>query len=143
MTQNIQVSKRFDDGTIAVIAGADVHEFNANAEALVGRSGADDLRGLFYGLIPAQAGVMGNASRLIEHSLGGQQVSENRAGAGSPPGATTLCPTHQQPAVWKEGGVAKNSGKPYDGFWKCPSTGESISVFGGKGLKPSCPPSTR
>jgi hypothetical protein len=29
------------------------------------------------------------------------------------------CPDHHEPYVFREGGVSKTTGKPYDGFWTC------------------------
>lgn len=114
-----------------------------------------NLTALFDGDATAVADVIGEFRNVIRPVGGGyaygtstpapaaQQPSyqqDTRGSAGAPPGAQTVCPTHQQPATWREGGVSAASGKPYNGFWKCAVTGSSISTFDGKGLKPSCPP---
>lgn len=70
MTNQIQISKRLDDGTILVIGGETVDEFRKNADAFVG-SGAADVAALFYELIPASAGskpatTSGHSPEVVE-----------------------------------------------------------------------------
>lgn len=39
--------------------------------------------------------------------------------AGPPPGEVPLCPGHNQPAKFVQGGISKTTGKPYSGFYAC------------------------
>lgn len=136
MTLNIQISKKFNDGTILVVGGENYQQFGENLQELIGESGTADVLAEFMNLVPVADGFAA-ASAAINHGF--PQNDQPRQGAGAPPGDVTLCPTHGQPATYREGGTSQSTRKPYAGFWKCPVTGESISAFGGKGLKSACP----
>lgn len=134
-SNTIQVSHKLNDGTIVVIGGNSFDDFYANVAAIVGPDNADDVVGTFSALIPsastgkAQA-YTGNTSEA--------RPGEGRPGAGNPPGDVPLCPSHQQQATWREGGISTKTNQPYQGFWKCPVTDQGIT-FNGK-MKSSCPP---
>lgn len=142
MTQNIQASAKEPDGTILVLGGSDPNDFMNNAIGMIGEDGAYELRARFINLVPVSGtGQMQQAVQNVQRGFEGAQRDDYapRQGAGSPPGGATYCPTHQQQAVWKDGGVSQRTGNPYKGFWKCPVTDQSISNFNGVGLKPACP----
>lgn len=126
MTEKIQISAKLNNGTIVVVGGDNPDEFYENAVGMVGIDGADEVKAEFMNLIPPSGGAQ----------QAPQQQYQPRQGAGSPPGGDTLCPSHQQAAEWRGPGTSK-AGNAYQGFWKCPVTGESIS-FNGK-MKSSCP----
>lgn len=119
----------------------------------VGGAGFDDyygnLIGVFEGDQDEANAVVEEMRQVLRPTAGGgyaygtsspsPQQNQPRGNAGSPPGAQTLCPSHQQAAVWKDGGVSKSTGKSYTGFWKCPQNDSIITDHGGA-LKSSCPP---
>lgn len=137
----VSSSGKSQSGTLHSLGGSGFDDYYGNLIALFSGDpeAADAVIEEFKSVLTPVASFAA-ASAAINHGFPGSTAqNEPRQGAGAPPGAATVCPTHGQPAVWREGGVSQSSGKPYQGFWKCPVTSESISAFGGKGLKPSCP----
>lgn len=114
MTQNIQVSKKLDDGTIIVIAGHDWPEFQGNLLELVGDELYLDVIDQFKLLAPASGGGTNNYQKEPDYrgnpsaSNGATQGysrptgQQPRTGGGTPPGQAAPFCAHG-PMVWKEG----------------------------------------
>ena len=72
---------------------------------------------------PAQPNYEQQAVQTLQQ-YGAQPLAQPaRQNSQPPPGQganqAPLCPNHQQPAKWVPPGVAKATGKPYEGFWTC------------------------
>lgn len=130
MTEKFQVSKRLDDGTIIVVGGDSANEFAGNLAAIIGETGRDEVRGLFYSLIPAGPPAAASAApgyvteqqgqANVQQAFQTQQAPPPPAVVNaSPPTAAPLCPNHQQPAKWVPPGIAKATKRPYSGFFAC------------------------
>jgi hypothetical protein len=142
MTSNIQISGKANDGTIFVVGGDNYDDFFVNLSAAIGDISVaqqvvnEAVRILIPTSVGSSAPSFEQAQQNVQNSFAQQppqnvvqgnfqqqpqyQQQSRPAPAGPPPGAAApACPNHGQPAKWVPPGVAKATGKPYQGFWSC------------------------
>lgn len=112
MTQNVQISKKLDDGTILVVGGDNYGDFAASLLELVGQDDFIDVIDLFKALVPgaAPAAPANNYSRTPPAS------TVPRSNGGTPPGQVAPECNHG-PMQYKTGNGAKGPWKA----WMCPA----------------------
>lgn len=127
MTQNLQISKRLDDGTILVIGGDNYADFTSNLFALLSEEDAQEVLASFSHLASVP-GVTGQAvQNLNQGGIPTQPYQHPATQVQAPPPVAPVAPPaaagpvcdHGEPAKYVPGGVAKASGKPYRAFYAC------------------------
>ena len=137
----LNVSKKLPDGTLIAIGGNDAEDFLNNVAILAGDDAVDAVKAEIAAALVGRGVVVTTPAVVVTE----QQAVANLQAAGATvqqhqpaqQHQAPLCPTHERPAQWREGGISTKTQQPYDGFWKCATTGNGIHLRNGA-LKRSC-----